>query len=153
VIPKMTPQGRRLLEEREDRKYVAYRDTRGFWTIGIGHTGPEVHEGLVWTDAQIDEAFERDLAIFEAAVDSAVTVPLTPNQRDALISFSHNCGRYALAYGDHGGPCSILRALNRGDYAGAAAAFNNWCNPPEITSRRMGEKAQFLGTAFVPRIP
>lgn len=145
--------GRQLLEEREDRRHSAYQDTRGIWTIGVGHTGPEVCAGLVWSDAQIDAAFAKDLARFEAAVDASVKVPLTQNQFDALVSFSHNCGEWALRTGDHGGPCSILRALNAGDYAAAAAAFNNWCNPPEITSRRMGEKAQFLGTQFVARIP
>ena len=32
------------------------------WTIGYGHTGPEVHEGLVWTDEECDLAFEKDFA-------------------------------------------------------------------------------------------
>lgn len=47
----------------EGREHHAYPDplTGGEpWTIGVGHTGPEVHEGLVWTDAQIDAAFEAD---------------------------------------------------------------------------------------------
>lgn len=48
----------------EGRAHAAYPDpvTHGApWTIGIGHTGPEVHEGLIWTDAQIDAAFEADV--------------------------------------------------------------------------------------------
>ena len=145
-------QGLELLIAREDKRPAAYLDTRGIPTIGIGHTGPEVHMGLVWNDAQIQTAFASDIAKFEAAVSSAVKVALTQNQFDALVSFSHNAGQFALAYGDHGGPCSILRALNAGNYAGAAAAFNNWCNPPEITPRRMGEKAQFMGTLFTARV-
>jgi len=44
----------------EGREHKAYQDTLGVWTIGIGHTGPEVHAGLVWTDEQIDAAFEAD---------------------------------------------------------------------------------------------
>ena len=31
------------------------------WTVGIGHTGPEVKQGDTWTDAQIDAAFEADM--------------------------------------------------------------------------------------------
>lgn len=64
----------------EGREYKAYPDplspyaiaarkglpTAGLngapWTIGEGHTGPEVHEGLVWDDFQIDAAKELDLA-------------------------------------------------------------------------------------------
>lgn len=36
------------------------------YTIGIGHTGIEVHEGLEWTDSQIEEAFEADVQRAEA---------------------------------------------------------------------------------------
>lgn len=32
------------------------------WTIGVGHTGPEVHEGVEWTDAQIDRVLDEDVA-------------------------------------------------------------------------------------------
>jgi len=49
----------------EGRRNVAYPDplTGGSpWTIGIGHTGPEVHEHLVWADSLIDSTFENDLA-------------------------------------------------------------------------------------------
>ena len=49
----------------EDREYTAYPDplTGGEpWTIGVGHCGPEVHPGLVWSDAQIDAALDADIA-------------------------------------------------------------------------------------------
>lgn len=36
------------------------------WTIGVGHTGPEVHQGLVWTDEQIDAALLADVAKAQA---------------------------------------------------------------------------------------
>lgn len=53
-----------LLELEEGREHYAYPDplTKGApWTIGIGHTGPDVKPGDVWTDAQIDVAFAQDL--------------------------------------------------------------------------------------------
>jgi lysozyme len=46
----------------EGRKNSAYKDSRGLWTIGIGHHDDKVCEGMVWTDAQIDEAFKWDVA-------------------------------------------------------------------------------------------
>ena len=49
-----------MLEREEGRKHTAYRCTQGVLTIGIGHTGPEVHEGLVWDDNQIDFAYQLD---------------------------------------------------------------------------------------------
>ena len=49
----------------EGRRHTAYPDALTHsdpWTIGEGHTGPEVREGLTWTDAQIDAAKAADIA-------------------------------------------------------------------------------------------
>jgi lysozyme len=150
---KTSRQGIDLLMAREGKRNKAYLDSRGIPTIGVGHTGPEVHLGLVWTDEQVAAAFAADLVVFEAAVEACVKVPLSGHQFDALVSFSYNCGRAALARGGSGnGPSGILCALNAGDYAGAAAAFDDWHFPPEIASRRNGEREQFKGTRFEPRM-
>lgn len=61
---------RAQIEGFEGRRHEAYPDplTGGApWTIGVGHTGPEVHEGLVWSDAEIDAAFDIDLTEAEIA--------------------------------------------------------------------------------------
>ena len=34
---KTSAAGRALIERREGRRLSAYRDTRGIWTIGVGH--------------------------------------------------------------------------------------------------------------------
>jgi lysozyme len=57
---------RKMLEFEEGREHKAYPDpiSRGEpWTIGIGHTGPDVRGGTVWDDAQIDLAFGEDILI------------------------------------------------------------------------------------------
>jgi lysozyme len=154
---KTSDQGRKLLIQREIVESVgvplkAYRDSKGYWTIGIGHMDG-VKAGDVITAAQAEDLFARDLARFEKAVNDCVKVPLKPNQFDALVSFSHNCGEAALAHGSNGGPSSILRALNAGDYAGAGRAFNNWMADPDVRTRRAGERDQFLGVAFEARRP
>jgi len=49
----------------EGWRHAAYPDplTRGApWAIGVGHCGNEVHEGLVWTDDQINAALDADIA-------------------------------------------------------------------------------------------
>jgi len=55
-----TPEG--LIAFEEGLRHDAYLDTRGLWTIGIGHKFPDTkgHAGEVWTDAQIDAAFAED---------------------------------------------------------------------------------------------
>ena len=44
--------GLALTEGFESCRLTAYQDLKGIWTIGWGHTGPEVVEGLVWTQNQ-----------------------------------------------------------------------------------------------------
>lgn len=54
-----------MLEREEGREHNAYPDplTHGDpWTIGVGHTGPEVHPGLTWDDDQITAALTADIA-------------------------------------------------------------------------------------------
>lgn len=54
-----------LINAEEGDELVAYPDpiTHGApWTIGRGHTGPEVHDGLVWTQLQSDQARDSDIS-------------------------------------------------------------------------------------------
>ena len=150
---KLSDQGIDLLIAREGLKKRAYQDTKGIWTIGVGHTGPEVYDGLYWPEDQCRDVFKKDVARFEDSVNACVKVPLKQHQFDALVSFAFNCGETALPHGNNGGPSSILRALNAGDYDGAANAFNNWMADPEVKSRRAGEREQFAGRHFQARYP
>jgi lysozyme len=113
------------------------------WTIGYGHTGPDVRPGIVFTQAQAEAALRSDLRGAEAAVLQAVTVALTDNQFAALVSFTFNVG--AGAFQDS----TLLRLLNQGDYTGAAGQFGQWVNGgsgplPGLVRRRAAERALFL---------
>lgn len=134
---KMSDAGLKLLMDREGVRLTAYKDTKGIWTIGVGHTGPEVHEGLVWTTDQVMDALRKDVEIAEKALDDNVRVGLTQNQIDALCSFIFNVGSGAFA------KSTMLKLINKLDFAGATAQFDRWVIPPEITGRRMSEKKQF----------
>jgi lysozyme len=151
---KLSDDGLNLLIAREGMRKRAYEDTKGVWTIGVGHTGPEVYDGLYWTEDQCRDAFRKDVARFEKAVNDCVKVPLKQYQFDALVSFAFNCGENALPHGGAGGgPSSILAALNAGNYDGAANAFNNWMADPSVVTRRAGEREQFAGRHFQARYP
>lgn len=139
---------RRIKEYFEGREYKAYPDPGSKdgkpWTIGVGHTGPEVVEGLVWDDAQIDAGFENDSAKYEAAVDNLVTATLNQHQFDALVCLVFNIGIQAFK------DSTLLRKLNAGDYSGAAAEFLRWCRNDGkkmlgLYRRRYAERLVFGG--------
>ena len=135
---KISAAGIKAIEQREGTRLKAYPDDRGIPTIGTGHTGPEVHLGLVWTQEQSDAALAKDLAWAEAAVNDSVKVQITQNEFDALVSLAYNIG----AAGIKGS--SVVRQLNAGNVQIAADDFMMWDKPAELVSRRISEQKQFL---------
>lgn len=134
---KLSPAGLQALSLREGRRLNAYLDSRGIPTIGVGHTGPEVRMGLIWSNTQVDEALAADVGWAEDEVNRMVTVPMTQNQFDALVSFVFNIGKSGF---DHS---SALRDFN---YAVTKAANDllMWETPPILKARRESERQQFL---------
>ncbi len=132
-----------FIRQHEGCKLTAYADTGGVFTCGWGATGPDIHPGTTWTQAQADARLEQDVERFERAVDELVKVPITDNQRAALTSFAFNLGAHALA------GSTLLRKLNAGDMVGAAAEFQKWDRAggkevPGLLKRRQEESAIFL---------
>ena len=130
-----------LIKQFEGLYLNAYRCPAGVPTIGYGHTAG-VAMGQTITQQQADDYLRRDVRQFARAVARLVTVPLTQGQFDALVSFAFNLGEGALAQS------TLLRLLNAGDYAGAAAQFDRWNKAggrvlPGLVRRRAAERALF----------
>lgn len=145
---KASANARRIKEYFEGREHKAYPDPGSEdgnpWTIGVGHTGPEVKPGLIWSDAQIDEAFAKDSEKFEKAVNAAVKATLNQFQFDALVCLTFNIGAAAF------NQSTLLKKLNAGDYQGASNEFERWCRNGGkkmlgLYRRRMAEKLLFGG--------
>ncbi len=65
------------------------------WTIGYGHTGPEVHQGLVWTPAQADAALAHDVERVLSDLAAALFPwwpTLAPLRQDVLANMAFNMG-------------------------------------------------------------
>lgn len=143
----ISDQGLDLLTQREGKRNAAYLDSKGIVTIGVGHVSPDVKLGDVWTDEQVETALRKDLAWVEAAINRGVKNTIMQYEFDALASFTFNVGQGAFA------SSTLLRLLNAGEPVDTVAAqFDRWHIPPEIASRRNGEREQFRGTQFVARI-
>lgn len=140
----LSPAGLALLQKFEGLRLEAYKDAAGVWTIGYGHTGPDVVEGKKITKEEALDLLRQDVSKYETCVRENVRVPLTQNQFDALVIFAFNVGCAAFENS------TLLRLLNQKDYVGAAAEFAKWHKakgrPLEgLLRRRLEEMRLFLG--------
>lgn len=136
--------GLRLIKDFEGERLQAYLCPAGVWTIGYGHTDaagpPKVVPGMVITKREAEDILRKDLIKYEAAVERAVTVPLKPNQFDALVSFCYNIGPGAFS------KSTLVKKLNRGEYDAVPAELMKWNKAngkelPGLTRRRRAEAA------------
>lgn len=132
-----------LVEGFEGDVLKAYQDGNGIWTIGFGHTGPDVVPNLVITEDKAVTLLKQDMLRSVNNIAQMVTVPLNQNQFDALVSFDYNIGPGHLAQS------TTLRKLNAGDYKGAADAMLLWDKidgkaSAGLLRRRTAERALFL---------
>jgi lysozyme len=134
--------GLALTRQFEGCKLTAYADQGGVWTIGYGHTGPEVHSGLTMTQDQVESCLEKDLSSSVDCVNRLVTANINQNQFDALVDFVFNLGCGSLA------TSQLLRCVNAGKFDDAAAQFQRWAHiravlVPGLLRRRQAEAALF----------
>lgn len=124
----------------------AYQDSVGVWTIGWGHTGPDVHKGLVCTQDQADRWLQQDLNSAVKRMIMMIHVPLSDNKFCALADFCFNLGTGAF-YHSH-----LLTYLNAGTSDQLVSAeFLKWTHAggkvlPGLVRRRQAEHDLFLST-------
>jgi len=131
------------LKKFEGCKLKTYRCSAGVLTIGYGHTGKDVTEGKVITQAEAEKLLEDDLKRFEAGVADLLKVKVTANQFSALVTFAYNIGLNALS------GSTLLKKLNAGDFTGASEQFLRWNRAggkevQGLTNRRTAERELFL---------
>jgi lysozyme len=139
----MSATGLKLLAGREGARLKAYQDTRGIWTIGIGHTAaaglPHPCEGMTLTEQSMMALFAVDLQQYEDAVRLATkSASLANHEFDACGSLCYNIG----VAGFHGS--AVAAYICEHEFTKAADAFLNWCHPSELLGRRRAERNQFL---------
>lgn len=133
--------GLALIKEYEGCRLEAYQDSVGIWTIGYGHTSG-VQAGDKCTQDEADAWLLEDVKHAETCVNGAVTVPLTQNEFDALVSFVFNLGCKQFR------SSTLLRKLLDSDYDGAAAELKRWNKAggqvlAGLTKRRAAEEKLF----------
>lgn len=134
---------RKVIGSFEGCKLTAYQDSVGIWTIGWGHTGPDIVEGLVWSQQEADDHLMAHIRHICDHVIHELTVPFNYNQLAAFCSLAYNIG---LGNFDHS---TLLKLFDAGDTQGAADEFPKWNKAkgkvlPGLVNRRRMERELFL---------
>lgn len=134
-----------LTKRYEGLRLQPYQDSGGVWTVGYGHTGPDVHPGRTITPLEAEALLRADLRDAIDCVNKNIKVPVEQNHFDALVEFCFNAGRGNFLRS------SLLTKVNARDLGGAAAQFGLWINvngQPNrgLQRRRAAETAMFQGT-------
>ena len=130
-----------FITKEEGSRNKAYKDSKGLWTIGVGHLIKADEQHLInatLTDEQVKDLLKSDLKWCSEAVESSVKVPLTQGQFDALYSLCFNIGETNFR------KSTVVRKLNENDYKGAADAILMWNKPAVLEKRRRRERDLFL---------
>src|SRR4051812_6895786 len=116
---KISDAGMELIRSREGCRLTAYQCPGHAWSIGYGHTGSEVHEGLRIDQHEADAFFQADVLKYDAFVQKCCPVASVA-QHSAMVSLCFNIGCAAFSRS------SVARLHNKGRFAEAAQGFALW---------------------------
>lgn len=109
------------------------------WTIGYGHTGPEVRPGLTWTDDQCEAALAGDVARACRALDQQIPWwrKLDDIRQDVLANMAFNLGVGKLM-----GFVHTLKFIHDGDWERASEAMlaSVWATQVGARAQRLAEQ-------------
>jgi len=144
---KINERGLAIIKRFEGLRLEAYRCPAGILTIGYGHTGSDVKEGLIISPGEAERLLQSDLARFENGV-TALAGPCTPDQFSALVSFAFNLGLQTLQRS------TLLKKHKAGNFGAAGAQFAQWNKArvhgqliplAGLTARREAERLLYEG--------
>ena len=143
----ISQEGINLITYFEGCYLTAYWDKYGkIITIGYGHTGKDVYNGMTITKAQAVNLLKKDLQEHENYVKNInfVNIQLNQNQFDALTSFSFNVGPKNLK--------ELCYGKSASEIANKITLYNKAKGVVlrGLTERRKAEKALFLKSSSTP---
>lgn len=132
--------GLNLIKNFEGLRLKAYKpvSTEKFWTIGYGHSGPEIKQGQVISQEEAERLLKNDLKRFEKQVEENVKIKLNDNQFSALVSFCYNAGL--------GNLLKLIKNRNTSQIAAAIPLYNKGGGKvlAGLVRRRTAEKNLFI---------
>jgi lysozyme len=130
-----------MLKRHEGLRLKAYKDTVGVWTIGYGHTGPGVKEGMEITPAYASYLLEMDIGMAELdARDLPWFEDLNDARKIVILNMLFNLGKKRFR-----GFRKFIAALERKDYIAASEEMmeSKWAK--QVRSKWVSVPRNFLG--------
>lgn len=128
-----------LIKSFEGCRLSAYKPVAAeiYWTIGYGHCGPDVKQGMKITQNQAEEYLKKDLQKFEKYVTDT-KLNLNENEFSALVSFTYNAGKGNLQ--------KLIKNRTKPQIAEALLLYNKGSGKvlAGLTKRRKAERELFL---------
>lgn len=115
-----------LIKEFEGFVSTTYLCPAKIPTIGYGHTDKvdgkplDINNKIIISRQKAEELLEEDVKSFELLVKKYITVPLTQNQFDALVSFTYNLGGESLRNS------TLRKVLNQNNYLEVPQQLKRW---------------------------
>lgn len=134
----MTDLRSQLISE-EGFRNAAYLDSLGIPTIGVGHTGPEVHLGLVWSDDLVNSTLDADIASKTAQVTESLPwlSELNAPRQAVLLQMAFQMGTRGLM-----GFPNTLAAVHAGEWDKAADGMlsSKWAQQTPNRAARLAKQ-------------
>ena len=145
-MKKTSKSGKDLIKEFEGFRATAYICPANVVTVGYGTTriqGKAIQLGTTITTDEADMFLEEDLKTFENTINQNVTVEISQNQFDAIVSFVYNVGAGNF------NKSTLLKKVNASEFKKAADEFLKWNKAggkilKGLTNRRTAERELFL---------
>ena len=145
-MKKTSKSGKDLIKEFEGFRATAYICPANVVTVGYGTTriqGKAIQLGTTITTDEADMFLDEDLKTFENTINQNVTVEISQNQFDAIVSFVYNVGAGNF------NKSTLLKKVNASEFKKAADEFLKWNKAggkilKGLTNRRTAERELFL---------
>ena len=142
-----------LIKSFEGFRGKAYKalSTEKYYTIGYGHYGADVYEGMTITKEEAERLLRSDLVKYTGYVNTFLNtynITVNQNQFDALTSFTYNVGN-VWKNQDFSLKRYLINGINNYSADQITTAFRNWNKSggkviPGLTRRREAEAKLFL---------
>lgn len=145
--------GIEFIKEFESFKSKAYKalPSEQYWTIGYGHYGADVHEGMTITEPEASALLNKDLVVYCGYVNTFLGnygISLSQKQYDSLVSFTYNVGN-VWKNQDFSLKRYLIDGESKYSESEITTAFTNWNKSggkviSGLTRRRKAEAKMFL---------